>query len=73
MLAGAIRLDPAHVARIKGRDVILVDDVLTSGTTSRACVSAIAKAAPASIARACFARVEVDHHLGPSSQGFDSP
>lgn len=73
MLAGAIRLDPAHAALITGRDVVLVDDVLTSGATSRACIAAIATASPASIALACFARVEEGHHLGPPSQGFDGP
>ncbi len=62
-LSGAIRLDPGHVRRMAGRDVVLVDDVLTSGATSRACIAAIAQAAPASIAVACFAQVDADHHL----------
>lgn len=62
-LRGAIRLDPAHAARLIGRDVVLVDDVLTSGATSRACIAALQTAAPASIAIACFARVEDGHHL----------
>ncbi|MCL9999272.1 MAG: ComF family protein [Erythrobacter sp.] len=60
MLTGAIRLGPGAVARIRGRDVVLVDDVLTSGATSRACLAAISAAAPSSIAVACFARVEED-------------
>lgn len=65
VLAGAIRLDPSHAARIAGRDVVLVDDVLTSGATSRACIAAIAAARPASIAVACFARVDERHrHAG---------
>jgi predicted amidophosphoribosyltransferase len=50
-------------ARISGRDVVLIDDVLTSGATSRACLAAIAAAEPASVAVACFARVEEDHKL----------
>lgn len=58
VLTGAIRLAPAQARRIAGRDVVLVDDVLTSGATSRACIAAIAAAGPASIAVACFARVE---------------
>ena len=62
-LAGAIRLDPAHVPNLSGRDVVLVDDVLTSGATSKACIAAIAQAGPASIALACFAQVDADHHL----------
>lgn len=63
VLRGAIRLDPRCAARLKGRDVILVDDVLTSGATSRACIVAIAAAEPASIALACFAQVDADHRL----------
>jgi predicted amidophosphoribosyltransferase len=65
-LEGAIRLDPSIAKRIAGRDVVLVDDVLTSGATSRACLAALATAGPASIAIACFARVEEGHHLAPS-------
>lgn len=61
-LAGAITLHPGRAAQIAGREVILVDDVLTSGATSRACIAALASAGPASIAIACFARVE-DGHL----------
>lgn len=57
-LAGAISINPARAATMAGRDVILIDDVFTSGATSRACISAIRAASPASIAVACFARVE---------------
>lgn len=62
-LTGAIRLNPSRSARLAGRDVVLVDDVLTSGATSRACIAAMAAAGPASIAVACFARVDEDHRL----------
>lgn len=57
-LAGAIVVHPRQAARLRGRDVVLVDDVLTSGATSRACIAAIVAAGPASVAVACFARVE---------------
>lgn len=63
VLTGAIRLAPAQARRIAARDVVLVDDVLTSGATSRACIAAIAAAGPASIAVACFARVEEAQRL----------
>ncbi len=63
VLRGAIRLDPAHVEKLRGRDVVLVDDVLTSGATSRACIAAIAAAQPARIALACFAQVDADHRF----------
>ena len=62
-LRGAIQLRPGQGKRIAGRDVVLVDDVLTSGATSRACIAAIAAAGPKSIALACFARVEGDDGL----------
>lgn len=57
-LAGAIAVNPAKAAILAGRDVLLIDDVFTSGATSRACIAAIRLARPASIAVACFARVE---------------
>lgn len=62
-LTGAIRLNSARSERLAGRDVILIDDVLTSGATSRACIAAIAGAGPASISVACFAQVDQDHRL----------
>lgn len=63
-LMGAIRLKPVRSAQMAGRDVIIVDDVFTSGATTRACIAAIRHARPASIAVACFARVETssNHH-----------
>jgi ComF family protein len=63
VLTGAIRLNPARSARLAGRDVVLVDDVLTSGATSRACIAAMSEAGAASISVACFARVDQDHRL----------
>lgn len=63
VLRGAIRLDPAYARELKGRHVVLVDDVLTSGVTSRACIAAMAQAQPASIALACFAQVDAGHCL----------
>ncbi|MDP5103340.1 MAG: ComF family protein [Erythrobacter sp.] len=57
-LAGAIAVNPARAAILAGRNVVLVDDVFTSGATSRACISAIREARPISITVACFARVE---------------
>lgn len=56
-LAGAIRINPRRRTRIEGRDVLVVDDVLTSGATTRACVEALSQAGARSIAVACFARV----------------
>ena len=54
-LAGAISV--RRPALVEGRDILLVDDVLTSGATSTACVKALKKAGANSVIIACFARV----------------
>jgi len=56
-LQGAIAANPGRAARIKGANVLLVDDVLTSGATSGACVSALKRAGAKKVVIACFARV----------------
>jgi ComF family protein len=56
-LAGAIAANPRRAARIKGAQVLLVDDVMTSGATSTACVSALKRAGAKKVVVACFARV----------------
>lgn len=43
--------------QVEGRDVLLVDDVLTSGATTDACVRALRTAGARSVRIACFARV----------------
>lgn len=59
-LRGAIAPDSRHRARIRGAQVLLVDDVLTSGATSDACVAALKRAGAARVVVACFARVLED-------------
>lgn len=56
-LSGAIEVPRRRAELVKGRDVILVDDVLTSGATSSACMTALLKAGATSVTICCFARV----------------
>lgn len=57
VLRGAISVRRSRASAIKDQDIILVDDVLTSGATSNACVDALVCAGAASVRIACFARV----------------
>lgn len=56
-LSGAIVHRGSRQGLIDGRDVILVDDVLTSGATSNACIAALSGSGARSVRVACFARV----------------
>lgn len=57
MLTGAILVNTAKSDVMKDAQIILVDDVLTSGATSDACVKALKKAGAKSVIIACFSRV----------------
>jgi ComF family protein len=56
-LSGAIGVPERRKDRLKAAKVVLVDDVLTSGATSNACVSALRRAGAERVVIACFARV----------------
>ena len=56
-LTGAIAVRPGFAETLRGAKVVLVDDVLTSGATSDACVAALKRAGAAHVRIACFARV----------------
>ncbi len=56
-LAGAIAINPRRANLLRGAKVVLVDDVLTSGATSGACVRVLRRAGAEKVVVACFARV----------------
>jgi len=56
-LKGAIAVDRKRRSKLRGAKVVLVDDVLTSGATSSACVSTLKRAGAQKVVVACFARV----------------
>jgi predicted amidophosphoribosyltransferase len=64
-LSGAITFPHSQASKIRGANVVLVDDVLTSGATSDACVKALKKAGAKKVVIACFTRV-MDEALNQS-------
>jgi ComF family protein len=56
-VAGAFRVDPVARDRLRGKVVVLVDDVHTSGATSDGCTRALLRAGAASVTVLCWARV----------------
>lgn len=66
-LSGAISANPARSGVLKGASVLLVDDVLTTGVTTDACLRALHKAGVARVRIVCFARV-LDEALDVASR-----
>ncbi len=56
-LSGAIAPHPRRTETLRGANVLLIDDVMTSGATTNACIVALRKAGVAKVHIACFARV----------------
>ena len=56
-LSGAIAVNDRRRADLKGSRVVVVDDVMTSGATTDACVRALKRAGAERVVIACFARV----------------
>ncbi|MEA3038659.1 MAG: hypothetical protein QOE79_1172 [Sphingomonadales bacterium] len=54
---GAFKVSEEGRAGLRGRPVVLVDDVYTSGATARACARTLKRAGAASVEVLCWARV----------------
>ncbi len=57
LLKNAFALNPKYTQQIKGRNIILVDDVYTSGATTDACVKTLKSAGAAKVIIYCWTRV----------------
>ncbi len=57
LLKNAFVLNPKYMNQIKGRTIILVDDVYTSGATTDACVKTLKSAGAAKVIIYCWTRV----------------
>lgn len=55
-LRGVITISDQEATLFQGRNIVLVDDVYTTGATSAACVKALKKAGAKRVVIACFSR-----------------
>jgi ComF family protein len=64
-LAGAFRIDDA--TKVRGREVMLIDDILTTGATARECAKVLRRAGAAKVWVATYARAQEDALVAATS------
>ena len=57
---GAFRINPAWKDKVKGRRVVLIDDVYTTGATAKGCARVLKRAGAKEVNLLCWARVVRD-------------
>lgn len=62
-IAGAFGVNPKHAHILKGKNVILVDDVMTTGATIEECAKVLKKCGVKNIYTATIARTVIDKKL----------
>ena len=55
-VAGAFKVDRVHAARLRGKRVVVIDDVITTGATAEACARALKRARAARVDVLALAR-----------------
>jgi len=61
IMQGAVAVRPARASQLRGRRVLLIDDVMTSGATAAACAHALRQAGAAAVDVLVAARVPDPH------------
>jgi predicted amidophosphoribosyltransferase len=62
-LQGAFRVPPDARARLRGKRVLLIDDVMTTGATANAASRALLRGGAAAVDVLTFARVVIDDEV----------